>query len=209
VVTGEAYLGNRFNGTYDVSGILIEQPTKFTVPLNLGYNVPANRLQTTYNGVTDDYEVRRYNETLNIDILNREIALNGEIGGYRSRLDTIVDWIYLQPGDNEINFTDKNRKFVASVSYNSGTNRGTIVTKTNHYLQPNASITLSGLNTVNSNVFANATVTVDTIPNTQAITFIPGSGFASSIASTEVSTGHIYEVSPSYLNIYYRSGWIG
>ena len=213
-LASKAYLGNRYNGTYDVSGILIEQPTKFTVDLNLGFDVPS-RTQATYNGVTataspvSDYEVRRYNETLNIDTLNREIALNGEIGGYRSRLDTIVDWIYLQPGDNEINFTDKNKKFVASVSYNQGTNRGTIVTKTNHYLQPNASITLSGLNTVNSNVFANATVTVDAITNTQAITFIPASGFASSIAPTEVSTGHIYEVSSSYLNIYYRSGWIG
>jgi hypothetical protein len=207
-VTGEAYLGNRFNGTYDVSGIFIEEPTQFTVPLNLGYNVPANRNQTTFNGVTDDYEVRRYNEILNIDTLNREIALNGEIGGYRSKLDTIVDWIYLQPGDNEINFTDKNRKFVASVSYNTSTNTATIVTKTNHYLQPNASITLSGLNNINSNVFANATVTVSVV-NTQAITFQPALSFGSNIASTEVSTGHIYEVSPSYLNIYYRSGWIG
>jgi hypothetical protein len=212
-LTGKAYLGNRYNGTYNVSGILIEQPTKFTVDANLGFDVPA-RTQATYNGVTAtaspvaNYEVRRYNEVLNIDTLNREIALNGEIGGYRSRLDTIVDWIYLQPGDNEINFTDKSKKFVASVSYNTSSNTATIVTKTNHYLQPNANVTLSGLNTINSNVFANATVTVS-ITNTQAFTFQPALSFGSNITSTEVTTGHIYEVSPSYLNIYYRSGWIG
>ena len=207
-LTAKAYLGNRYNGTYNVSGILIEDPDKFTVDLNLGYDV-ATKFQNSFNGNTSNFEVRRYNETLNIDTLNREIALNGEIGGYRSRLDTIVDWIELQPGDNEINFTDKNRKFVASVSYNTATNRGTIVTKTNHYLQANATITLSGLNTVNSNVFANSTVTIKAVTNTQAFTFQPILSFGSNIASTTVTTGHIYEVSPSYLNIYYRSGWIG
>jgi hypothetical protein len=207
-LSGKAYLGNRYNGTYDVSGLLIENPDKFTVDLNLGFNVPSHT-QTTYNGSVSNYEVRRYNEILNIDTLNREIALNGEIGGYRSRLDTIVDWIYLQPGDNEINFTDKSKKFVASVSYDQPNNLATLVTKTNHYLQPNTQVTLSGLNTVNSNVFANATVTINTVPNTQSITFNPALTYASNIASTTVTTGHIYEVSPSYLNIYYRSGWIG
>ena len=207
-LTAKAYLGNRYNGTYNVSGILIEEPDKFTVDLNLGFDVPT-QFQNGFNGNTSNFEVRRYNETLNIDTLNREIALNGEIGGYRSKLDTIVDWIYLEPGDNEINFTDISKKFVASVSYNTATDRGTIVTKTNHYLQANATITLSGLNTINSNVFANSTVTIKAVTNTQAFTFQPILSFGSSIASTTVTTGHIYEVSPSYLNIYYRSGWIG
>jgi hypothetical protein len=219
-LTAKAYLGNRFNGTYNVSGILIEYPEKFTVDANLGFDVPS-RYQTTYNGATANYEVRRYNETLNIDTLNREIALNGEIGGYRSKLDTIVDWIYLEPGDNEINFTDISKKFVASVSYNKDVvaeeaegpayprGTATIVTKTNHYLQVGASVTLSGLNTVNATVFANATVTILSIPNTQAFTYTPATASASNVASTIVTTGHIYEVSPSYLNIYYRSGWIG
>jgi hypothetical protein len=211
VLTAKAYLGNRYNGNYNVSGILIEDPDKFTVDLNLGYDVPT-KFQNSFNGNTSDFEVRRYNETLNIDTLNREIALNGEIGGYRSRLDTIVDWIELQPGDNEINFTDKNRKFVASVSYDKDIatrGRGTIVTKTNHYLQPGASVTLSGLSTINSNVFANATVTIKAVTNTQAFTFEPALAFGSDIADTTVTTGHIYQVTPSYLNIYYRSGWIG
>jgi hypothetical protein len=216
-LTAKAYLGNRYNGTYNVSGILIEDPDKFTVDLNLGYDV-ATKFQNGFNGNTSNFEVRRYNETLNIDTLNREIALNGEIGGYRSRLDTIVDWIYLQPGDNEINFTDRNRKFVASVSYNKDVVVGppayprgtaTIVTKTNHYLQVGANVTLSGLNTINSDVFANATVTILSVPNTQSFTYTPATASASNVASNVASTGHIYEVSPSYLNIYYRSGWIG
>ena len=216
-LTGKAYLGNRFNGTYDVSGLLIEQPTKFTVDLNLGFDVPSHT-QTTYNGNVSNYEVRRYNEILNIDTLNREIALNGEIGGYRSRLDTIVDWIYLQPGDNEINFTDKNRKFVASVSYDKtvvvgppayANGTATIVTKTNHYLQVGSQVTLSGLDFINGNVFANTTVTIVEVPTSQSFTYTPANAFGSNIASTTVTTGYIYEVSPSYLNIYYRSGWIG
>ena len=216
-LTAKAYLGNRFNGTYNVSGISIEYPEKFTVDANLGFDVPSH-YQTTYGNVAN-YEVRRYNETLNIDTLNREIALNGEIGGYRSRLDTIVDWIYLEPGDNEINFTDKNKKFVASVSYNKDVvavgppayprGTATIVTKTNHYLQVGANVTLSGLNTINSDVFANATVTILSVPNTQAFTYTPATASASNVAFIAVTTGHIYEVSPSYLNIYYRSGWIG
>jgi hypothetical protein len=207
-LTGKAYLGNRFNGTYDVSGVIIEEPTKFTINANLGFDVPVHT-QSLFNGPTSNYEVRRYNEILNIDTLNREVALNGEIGGYRSRLDTVVDWIYLQPGDNEINFTDKNKQYVGSVSYDQANNLATIVTKSNHYLQVGSQITLSGLNIINSNVFANATVTVNTVPNTQSITYNPALSYGSTIASTTVTTGHIYEVSPSYLNIYYRSGWIG
>ena len=205
--TGKAYLGNRFNGTFDISDTWLASPNVFSTTSYLDFAIPYSE-QSSYSS-NANAQVRVYNETLSIDTLNREIALNGEIGGYRSKLDTVIDWIYLYPGDNEINFTDKNKQYVGSVSYVTSTNIGTIVTKADHNLVAGSKVTLSGLNTVNSNVFANANVTVASVPNTQSITFQPAQSFASSISSTTVSTGHIYEVSPSYVNIYYRSGWIG
>jgi hypothetical protein len=205
--SGKAYLGNRFNGTFDVTNTWLASPNVFSTSTYLDFAIPYSA-QSSYTSNANAH-VRVFNETLSIDTLNRELALNGEIGGYRSKLDTVIDWIYLYPGDNEINFTDKNKNYVGSVSYVTSTNKGTIVTKSDHNLVVGSTVTLSGLNSVNSNVFANANVTVVSVPNTQSITFTPALSYASNISSTTVNTGYIYEVGPSYVNIYYRSGWIG
>jgi hypothetical protein len=218
------------------------------------------------------------------------VALNGEIGGYRSKLDTVVDWIQLQPGDNEITFEDLNKNFVATAAFtvvtgliatlSTGTNSvtlttgsttnltvgsrltktsgtgvfgnggevyitaissstvftvglvdgtvvthntsgsitfsghyATLVTTSDHNFVVGSQVKLIGLNTIagGSNVFSNASIgTVSSISDTKSFTFgasnIVG---ASNIASTTVTSGYIYEISPAFVNIYYRSGWIG
>jgi hypothetical protein len=49
-----------------------------------------------------------------------------------------------------------------------------------------------------------------TVPDTKSFTFTPTNvSGASDITSTTVTSGYIYEISPAFVNIYYRSGWIG
>jgi hypothetical protein len=46
-------------------------------------------------------------DILEIDTKNREVAFNGEVIGARGRLEVLVDYIQLAPGDNIIEFIDK------------------------------------------------------------------------------------------------------
>ena len=46
-------------------------------------------------------------DILEIDTYDREVALNGSIEGTRSKIDTLVDWIQLNPGLNTITVIDE------------------------------------------------------------------------------------------------------
>jgi len=46
-------------------------------------------------------------DILEIDTYDREVALNGSIEGTRSKIDTLVDWIQLDPGLNTITVIDE------------------------------------------------------------------------------------------------------
>jgi len=210
--SGRAYYGNIYNGYHDVSYVSPSTPKKFNVVRPTYYPNVANATVATYDDATVPL-ARVYAETLSIDTYTRDIALNGELGGYRSKLDTIVDWIELQPGDNEITFEDLNKNFVSYVAYTTTGNTATITTTSDHSFVVGSQVKLIGLNTVagGSNVFANAsTATVTDVPDTKSFTFVPTNySGASNINSTLVTSGYIYEISPAYVNIYYRSGWIG
>ena len=45
-------------------------------------------------------------DVLEIDTYNQEVAFNGSTDSTRSMIDTLVDWIVLAPGENEITFED-------------------------------------------------------------------------------------------------------
>ena len=212
--SGKVYYGNIYNGYHNVYSVPTSTPTQFTVIRPTYYPNMSNATITTFDGATAPV-ARVYADTLSIDTYTRDIALNGELGGYRSKLDTLVDWIQLQPGDNEITFEDFNKKAVAYAQYThtNPTTTATIITKSDHNFVVGSQVKLIGLNTIagGSNVFANAsTATVVTVPDTKSFTFTPtNTSGAANIASTEVNAGYIYEISPAYVNIYYRSGWIG
>jgi hypothetical protein len=210
--SGRAHYGNIYNGYFSVYSVSTSTPTKFNVVRPTYYPDVANATVTTYDGATSPI-ARVYAETLSIDTYNRDVALNGEIGGYRSKLDTVVDWIQLQPGDNEITFEDLNKNFVAYVQYTHSTTTATITTTADHNFVVGSQVKLIGLNTIagGSNVFSNAsTATIVAVPDTKSFTFTPTNvSGASDITSTIVTSGYIYEISPAFVNIYYRSGWIG
>ena len=211
---GRAYYGNIYNGAYNVDYVPTNTSTVFKVIRPTFYgNVSNANVQNYYGSISNPAVARVYGETLSIDSYTREIALNGELGGYRSKLDTIVDWIELQPGDNEVIFEDLNKRSVANVQYTHSTTTATLVTKSDHSFVVGSQVKLIGLNTIagGSNVFANSsTAEILTVPDTKSFTFTPtNTSGAANIATTAVTSGYIYEISPAYVNIYYRSGWIG
>jgi hypothetical protein len=60
---------------------------------------------------------------LEIDTYYREVALDGEVDGSRSIVDTLVDWISLKPGQNSIVFSDEgnaNSTATVRIYYRSG-----------------------------------------------------------------------------------------
>jgi hypothetical protein len=207
--SGQAQFGNIFNGSYDISEIPTSTPEVFkfskTHPYDIGYST-----QELFSTASHYPLVRVYNEVLTVDTYNREVTLNGEVAGYRSRLDTVVDWVELEPGVNEVNFEDKNRIYASSVSYSKSPNLATVITNIPHGLVAGSIFSVEGLQSVDSTVFANASnLQVISVPNAQSVTYSPPGNVASAIGITPVNVGHIYEKSNAYLNVYYRSGWIG
>jgi hypothetical protein len=209
---GRVHYGNIYNGYYNVDSVPANNASQFTVVRPTYYPNVSNVSISTYDGAAEPL-ARVYGETLSIDTYTRDVALNGELGGYRSKLDTIVDWIQLQPGDNEITFEDLNKNYISTASFTTSGNVATLVTTFDHNFVVGSSVKLIGLNTIagGSNVFANASIAnVASVPDTKSFTFTPTNySGASTFTNTAVTAGYIYEISPAYVNIYYRSGWIG
>lgn len=100
-----------FNGVHSI--VAIPSDVTFTYGLNV-----ANIATTAVTGnasITAD--------VLEIDTYDKTVAFNGNTEATRSMVDTLVDWVVLGPGSNEINFTDEgNANSPASmvVYYRSG-----------------------------------------------------------------------------------------
>jgi hypothetical protein len=76
-------------------------------------NVTSADQATIYNGTTDKtiniVGSVEASQTLEIDTYNREVLLVSSAGAAvsgRPKTETLLDWIYLEPGDNEIQFFD-------------------------------------------------------------------------------------------------------
>jgi len=210
-VSGRAYYGNIFNSKYVVKSAPLNASV-FTVDRQLSYNIPATTTLTTFDGDSTP-TARYYNEILSVDTLNREVALDGEIGGYRGKLETLVDWIYLVPGENEITFTDKNKIQISYVQYTLSTNTALVSTKTDHNFVIGSTFKISGVSGIDSTVFPDtpedATLTVTVLTDKRSFGYQPLANAGANVAFSTVANGFVAEDSNAYLNIYYRSGWIG
>lgn len=90
-------LASGFNGTdLLVTSVLIDSEG-FTV---IRYDNVGDAVTTT-DASTGTIQ-RADAEVLSIDTYDRSIALNGVANGYRNKVDTLIDWITLAPGPNEI-----------------------------------------------------------------------------------------------------------
>lgn len=79
-----------------------------------------------------------------VDTYNRNVTVNGDATGYRSKLDTLTDWITLHPGENTLTFTDSiDQKSVLNKAYNPTTNVATLTTTDSHFLSIGNNITIT------------------------------------------------------------------
>lgn len=96
-----ASVGNSFDGTFVVDSVAFTSSTTFDVTY-------------IYTGAAADYPYATATGTvtltgkefLTLDTYNRDVFLNNNTTGSRQLLDTLIDWIVLQPGDNVISVID-------------------------------------------------------------------------------------------------------
>jgi predicted aspartyl protease len=113
-VTVASLIGAGFNGTYTLTGV-----TSNTVTYTSG---------TSGNVSTADTGTIRLNaaESIEIDNYNRQVSVTAGSGevvtvGARAYLETLTDWIYLQPGNNTLVFNDSGASAATlDVYYRSG-----------------------------------------------------------------------------------------
>jgi hypothetical protein len=107
-----AGIDSTFNGEHEV--LSVPTTTTFTY---------AKTATNVANTSTTSGTVVRDTDVLEVDTYDHEVALNGIVAGNRSMVDTLVDWIRLDPGANVLQFTDEgNANSTASLSvyYRSG-----------------------------------------------------------------------------------------
>ena len=96
-----------------------QQVTDVPSSVSFTFDLTASNVSSTASGGS----VVRDVDIMEIDTFDHSVALNGDTTGTRSMLDTLVDWIKLAPGPNEIQFRDEgNANSTASlkVYYRSG-----------------------------------------------------------------------------------------
>jgi hypothetical protein len=139
------------------------------------------------------------NEFVEVDTYERSVAFIG-LSGYRSKLATLVDWIVLQPGVNEIQLIESTSPTSAVVTNKALTNNVATLTFSAYPDFPvGASIVVSGVDAT-----FNGTYTVASAPTKTTITYAKT---ASNVASS-VSTGAAYRNGNGNLEILFKSGWL-
>jgi hypothetical protein len=123
--TGTAFniTNDRYNGTFTLDSV---DSTNNKVTYTTIYN-------ETYASATAFSAVAyRSPDVLEIDTYSQEVALNGETYQQRSKLATLVDWMKLKSGANEITLDDSNQEpiYVYKVSQTNTT--ATLTTATEH-----------------------------------------------------------------------------
>ena len=96
-----ASVGNSFDGNFIVDSVSFTSSTTFDITY-------------IYTGASADYPYATATGTvtltnkefLTLDTYNRDVFLNNNTTGSRQLLDTLIDWIVLQPGDNTISVID-------------------------------------------------------------------------------------------------------
>jgi hypothetical protein len=158
-----------YNGNWEVDVV----PTSTSVSIVTGRAVETST--SSSGSVSMDADL------LEIDTYDREVALNGLVEGSRGNLDALIDWITLQPGDNEIELRDDNQTPLLTREWSRTSNVATVKTLQDHLIFKGDTVKVAGI-TSGPNV-ATAVVT-----NTTANT-VSYASVGSDVATT--STGPV------------------
>jgi hypothetical protein len=96
-----ASVGNSFDGTFVVDSVDFASSTTFDVT----YIYTGGASDYAYATATGTVTLTN-KEFLTLDTYNRDVFLNNNTTGSRQLLDTLIDWIVLQPGNNTITVID-------------------------------------------------------------------------------------------------------
>lgn len=114
--TGTAIVTNKGNTKVPV---LIEVTGEVTATPAL----PAKIKNITRNELIEIVDINGLTDVLTIDTYNREVLYNDSSVGSRARIGILAQWIWLDPGANEINFEDtsnSNSTAVCRILFQSG-----------------------------------------------------------------------------------------
>lgn len=138
-------------------------------------------------------------EFLEVDTYERSVSFIG-LPGYRSKLATLVDWIVLQPGSNEIELIESASPTTLTVTNKALTsNVATLTFGSYHDLPVGSSIVVAGVDST-----FNGTYEVASTPTKTTITY---SKTASNVVSA-VSTGSVRRSGDGNVEILFKSGWL-
>jgi hypothetical protein len=138
-------------------------------------------------------------EFLEIDTYERSVAYIG-LSGYRSKLATLVDWIVLQPGTNELEIIESPSPTSITVTNKALTdNVATLTFGSYHDLPVGSAITVTGVDST-----FNGTYNVASTPSKTTITY---SKTASNVVST-ASTGSVVRAGDGLIDVLFKSGWL-
>ena len=124
------------NDDVNVSSATISSVTD-TLPYTLSYTIthPVDDFLKETSGGTVNLVSK---DVMVVDNYHRNVTLNGDETGYRSKLDTLTDWITLEPGLNTFTFTDSIDPDSVKLKYYDGTtNKITLTTTDSHFLTQN------------------------------------------------------------------------
>jgi hypothetical protein len=189
----------RYNGTFPISNVNTSANTvSYTTIFNETYaNVSAFSATTV-----------RPADVLEIDTHNREVALNGETYQQRAKLDSLIDWIKLGSGVNDIVFDDsvQSPTYVYKVSHN-GAGVATAYSSVEHGFKVGDSVIVSNVRSGLSNDYnttSKKSITSYSQSGTTVTINSTSHGFAntSTVAITGISLtiDGIYSVSNSQTN---------
>lgn len=135
---------DRYNGTFYLDKV---DTTNTTVTYTTIYNETYANI-AAFSGIAV-----RSADILEVDTYNQEVAVNGDTYQQRAKLATLIDWVALQPGDNEITLDDSGQEpvYVYQVAQSGST--ATLTTATEHGFSTTDVVLVDDVSAISGNIF--------------------------------------------------------
>jgi hypothetical protein len=140
LIVGDAVEVYGLGEPFDVVEAVVKTITT-TTPYTFSYDIVG---PDTPSSVEDGGVSLKNNDLLSINTYDRSVVYNGDIIGHRSKVDTLVDWIKLTPGNNLITFNDSVDPFkIIFKDFDDTLGIATITTSDAHFLTPGQDVTIA------------------------------------------------------------------
>jgi len=135
LIVGDIISVSGASAPYDSVGVTYTVTSSFrTAPYTVSFALDEpDELKRIANGSIELVN----NDILVVDTYNRSVSFNGDIVGYRSKVETLTDWIKFAPGVNNITFTDSiDANNVIFKAFDSDTTLAKLTFESSHFMIP-------------------------------------------------------------------------